>query len=635
MCGITAYLGSESAFEYILASLILLQNRGYDSAGICTIEKNNEKHNTNSFLCNKYASANEYTAIELLKKDTSSHSGNIGIGHTRWATHGAKTDTNAHPHFDSSNQICVVHNGIIENYLEIKERLISEGVSFKSQTDTEVIPQLLGYHLGKELERLNGDYSKVDFQKDVLTKTVRELHGTWAIVIVFLQTPNKLYLCKNGSPLVLGIDTKFALISSEQLSLSKHFSNYITLNDGDIVTVEKGTDGTIRFPNRTNYTENVIQNRIIETSSYPYPYWTIKEICEQPMSIMRTLNMGGRLLGDNSVKLGGLDGHQELLMDIDNIILLGCGTSFNAAQIGCKIMRSLKCFNSVNCIDASEFVLDDIPNSGKTGFVLLSQSGETKDVHRCMELIRGGDYPIMSIVNVVGSLIARESNCGIYLNAGREVGVASTKAFTSQIVALTLMSIWFSQNKNTCVHLRTQYIKNLRNLSLDVEQLLGGCMEQIRTIAKSIVNTRSMFLLGRGLAQFIADEGALKIKEIGYIHAEGYPGGSLKHGPFALIDSDTVVILISPRDENFSKMINAAEEISSRAGRIILITNSGFRNDYKKELFESVITIPTNESLQCILSVIPLQILAYEIALLKGHNPDFPKNLAKVVTVDG
>jgi glucosamine--fructose-6-phosphate aminotransferase (isomerizing) len=523
MCGITAYLGSESAFEYILASLILLQNRGYDSAGICTIDTS-----SNSFVSNKHASNKQYTAIELLQKYTSGHSENTtGIGHTRWATHGAKTDTNAHPHFDSSNRICVVHNGIIENYLEIKERLMSKNVEFKSQTDTEVIPKLLSYYLDKELERVGGSYDDIDFQNNVLTKTVKELSGTWAIVIMFLNTPNKLYLCKNGSPLVLGVDNKFALISSEQISLSKYFNNYITLNDGDIVTIEKGTDGIIRFPNRTNYTENAIQNRVCETSSYPYPHWTIKEICEQPMSIMRTLNMGGRLLGEHSVKLGGLDGHRDMLINIDNIVLLGCGTSFNAAQIGCKIMRSLKCFNSVISIDASEFTIDDIPNNGKTGFVLLSQSGETKDVHRCIEIIRSGDYPIMSIVNVVGSLIARESDCGIYLNAGREVGVASTKAFTSQIVALTLMSIWFSQNKNTCVHLRTQYIKNLRNLSLDLEQLLGGCMESVRNIAKSIVDTRSMFLLGRGVMQFIADEGALKIKEIGYIHAEGYPGGSL------------------------------------------------------------------------------------------------------------
>lgn len=631
MCGITAYLGSESAFEYILGSLILLQNRGYDSAGICTIDKNES-----TFNCTKYASTKENTAIELLQKYTSSHSENtVGIGHTRWATHGAKTDINAHPHFDSSNRICVVHNGIIENYLEIKERLIAKGITFKSQTDTEVIPKLLGYYLERELERVGGSYEDIDFQNNVLTKTIEELHGTWAIVILFLNTPDKLYLCKNGSPLVLGVDNRFVLISSEQLSLSKYFNNYITLNDGDIVTIEKGADGVIRFPNRTNYIENVIQNKVLETSSYPYPHWTIKEICEQPMSIMRTLNMGGRLLGESGVKLGGLDERRELLLDIEHIILLGCGTSLNAAHIGCKIMQSLKCFNSVNCIDASEFTLDDIPNHGKTGFVLLSQSGETKDVHRCMELIRSRDCPIMAIVNVVGSLIARESDCGIYLNAGREVGVASTKAFTSQIVALTLMSIWFSQNKNTCVHLRTQYIKNLRNLSLDVEQLLSGCIEKVRDIAKSIVNTHSMFLLGRGLAQFIADEGALKIKEIGYIHAEGYPGGSLKHGPFALIDKETVVILIAPRDDNFSKMINAAEEISSRAGRIILITNSGHRVDYKKELFENIITIPTNETLQCLLSVIPLQILAYEVALLKGHNPDFPKNLAKVVTVDG
>jgi glutamine---fructose-6-phosphate transaminase (isomerizing) len=634
MCGITAYLGSESAFGYILESLSLLQNRGYDSAGICTINENN------NYVNHKYASTVDKTAIQLLEKYKDLHSNNtIGIGHTRWATHGAKTDTNAHPHFDSSNQICVVHNGIIENYLEIKARLVKEGYSFISQTDTEVIPKLLEYYLRLELVRNNNNYDDIDFENNVLKKAISELQGTWAIVILFKHTSNKLYLCKNGSPLVLGIDTHFALISSEQLSLSRYFNHYITLNDGDILTITKSSDGTIQFPNKTNYIQNIIQNKVSETSSYPYPHWTIKEICEQPMSIMRTLNMGGRILGDNRVKLGGLDSQETQLLEVEHLIILGCGTSYNAGQIGCYVMKLLKCFTTVTCIDASEFTADDIPNGllgnkSKTGFVMLSQSGETKDLHRCMETIRNLDCPIMSIVNVVGSLIARESHCGIYLNAGREVGVASTKSFTSQVVALTLMAIWFSQHKNTCGHLRQQYVKNLRNLSLDVESLLGYSMEPIRKLAKNLIDVKTMFILGRGIMKFIADEGSLKIKEIAYIHAEGYAGGSLKHGPFALIDKDTVIVLIAPKDENFSKMINAAEEVHSRHARIILITN-GTNSDLKEGLFESVITIPNNDSFVGILSVIPLQILAYEIALLKGHNPDFPKNLAKVVTVDG
>jgi glucosamine--fructose-6-phosphate aminotransferase (isomerizing) len=356
------------------------------------------------------------------------------------------------------------------------------------------------------------------------------------------------------------------------------------------------------------------------------------------MSIQRTLNMGGRLLGDNQVKLGGLDSYKDKLVDCEHIILMGCGTSYNAGQVGCKVIRSLQCFSTVQCIDASEFILDDIPVTGKTAFVMLSQSGETKDLHRSIEMIRAirnQEYPIISIVNVVGSLIARESDCGIYLNAGREVGVASTKSFTSQIIALTLMAIWFSQHKNTSPRLRELYVRDLRKLSLDVEHTISSNIEPIRNLAKQLKDTIQMFILGRGHMKFIADEASLKIKEIGYIHAEGYAGGSLKHGPFALIDKNTVIFLLAPRDDNFPKMINAAEEVKSRHARVILITNHAPVKGYKDDLFESVIYVPYNDMCQNVLSVIPLQLLSYEIALQKGHNPDFPKNLAKVVTVDG
>jgi glucosamine--fructose-6-phosphate aminotransferase (isomerizing) len=622
MCGITGFLGSENAFYYLITSLLLLQNRGYDSAGICTIEGED-------LVVSKYASRDDENAIQLLQKEKSKHNtGTIGIGHTRWATHGAKTDTNAHPHLDSKRNFAVVHNGIIENYNEIRDKLKKEGMEFQSQTDTETIPKLLEYYLQKEIK--NGE---VDFENNVLRPAVGELQGTWAIAIVFRQTPNKIYLCKNGSPLVLGVDNNFCLISSEQLPLSKYFNNYISLNDGDIVCVEKSEDGKIKFPNRINYLENAIQNRVTDTSCYPYPHWTMKEIMEQPMSILRTLNMGGRILGDNQVKLGGLDSKRDELLRCQHLILLGCGTSLNAAQIGCKIIRSFKCMTTVSCLDASEFTVDDIPMEGKTGFVLFSQSGETKDLHRCIELLKHFDYPIVSIVNVVGSLIARESDCGIYLNAGREVGVGSTKSFTSQVVAVTLLAIWFSQNRNTCNHMRTQYIKGLRSLSLDVEQLLSGTLDGLRRLAAKLAGTKRMFILGRSGMKFVADEGSLKIKEIGYIHCEGCAGGSLKHGPFALIDSETVIVLLAPNDENFSKMMNCAEEVHSRGARTILVTNT--QNIYKKELFEQVIQIPRNDVFNNVLSVIPLQILAYEIAVLKGHNPDFPRNLAKVVTVDG
>lgn len=611
MCGITAYIGSESAFEYIMDSLVLLQNRGYDSAGICTLD--------NELVNHKYASTNDQTALQLLTTargtTLSVDAATIGIGHTRWATHGAKNDTNAHPHLDNNHEIAVVHNGIIENYHEIKTRLLQQGITFESQTDTEVIPKLLQYYMSE---------LKTDFET-VLKRTVQDLEGTWAIVVLYKHTPDKLYVCKNGSPLVMGIDDTFALISSEQLPLSRYFNNYYILNDGDVITITK-SNGKIMFPDRLNYQENSIQNKITETTCHPYPHWTLKEICEQPMSIQRALNMGGRIFGENQVKLGGLDMKKELV-DTEHIIILGCGTSYNAGQIGCKMLKSFNCFTTIQCIDASEFTIEDIPAVGKTAFVLISQSGETKDLHRCIDLIRGKEYTIIAIVNVVGSLIARESDCGIYLNAGREVGVASTKSFTSQVVALSLLAIWFSQNKNTCSRLRTQYIRDLRHLSLDVEKVISRCKEPMRELALQIKDTKQMFIMGRGFMKFVADEASLKLKEIAYIHAEGYAGGALKHGPFALIDKDTVIILLAPQDENFSKMINAAEEVKSRHAKIILITN-------KPSEFEHVL-IPSNEMFQSVLAIIPLQILAYEIALLKGHNPDFPKNLAKVVTVDG
>ena len=433
----------------------------------------------------------------------------------------------------------------------------------------------------------------------------------------------------------MSFNDEFALVASEQLPLSCYFNNYISLNDGDIISIYKDDCHKIKLKNKSYYKENVILNKITTLTPYPYLHWTIKEIYEQPMSIMRTLNMGGRLLGYDQVKLGGLDSMYENIINIDNLIILGCGTSYNAGKIGEKMLQEFKCINRVLCVDASDFIEDDLHFNGKSGVLLLSQSGETKDLHRCIDIARRKDCVIISIVNVVGSLIARESDCGIYLNAGREVGVASTKSFTSQIIALSLLTVWISQNKNTFKHLRSQYVENLRSLSLDVETTISQVSEQIRKIAKKCVNTQHMFLLGRGSMKYICDEGSLKIKELAYIHAEGYSSGSLKHGTFALIDNNSVVILFAPRNDNFLKMINAGEELYARKAKIILITNPVVNYEFNTTIYEDIITLPYNDNFQTILSIIPIQMLAYEISVLKELNPDYPRNLAKVVTVDG
>jgi len=616
MCGILAYLGSEDAFSFILEGLSLLQNRGYDSAGICTM--------SSSLLLHKFASRADKTGIELLKEASDLHKGHtIGMGHTRWATHGPKTDQNAHPHLDVKEQFAVVHNGIIENYMEIKERLLLLGYTFRSQTDTEVIPHLLAHYYSLD--------KGVDVEQRVIRRAVADLHGTWALCIMSTTEPDTLYLCKNGSPLVLSYNQDHLLVSSEQLPLSAYFTNFISLQDGDIVRITK-QDGQIQFQH--HYTNHIIENRLSETTCHPYPHWTIKEIQEQPTSLLRALNMGGRLLGTDGVKLGGLDAHRDRLLIADHMILLGCGTSYHAGLIGAKMIQKLRCFSSVLTIDASEFTELDIP-TGRTVFVLLSQSGETKDLHRCLPLIRSADHSVLSIVNVVGSLLAREADCGIYLNAGREVGVASTKSFTSQVVALSLLGMWYSQHRGTQSHMRSQMVSGLRSLSFQVDELLGRLQDPMKRLAQTYKNTQHMFLLGRGLMKYIADEGALKIKEIAYVHAEGYAGGSLKHGPFALIDPETVVVLLAPDDDQFVKMIHAASEIHSRHARIILITNQTTTGSYDPSLFEDILFLPLNPHFQTILGILPLQLLAYELSVSKGYDPDFPRNLAKVVTVDG
>ena len=604
MCGIIAGISSNIS-THLLDGLKQLQNRGYDSAGIALMANA-------AFYIKKYAST-EQSALDKLQHDIQQHSSKIGIGHTRWATHGPKTDINSHPHISYGGNFALVHNGIIENYAQLKKELEIKSIYSISDTDSEIIVNLIEYyyHMHKNI--------------DIAIKTaISRLQGTWGLVIMSIFE-NTLYCTRQGSPLLISINNNMALIASEQSAFCNKTINYISLNNHDICKVYL-KDNKIAISTQYVYKTIPVTSTLSALTPDPYHYWTEKEIYEQKDSCLRAISLGGRLLSNDMVKLGGLENHKSQLLQLDNLILLGCGTSYFAGMCGKIYFKDMCDFDSIQLIDGAEFELNDVSKRGKTGLILLSQSGETKDLHRCLELCVDIDVITIGIINVVDSLIAREVDCGLYLNAGREVGVASTKSFTSQVILLSMMAIWFAQIKNINLSKRIKYIRDLRRLHFDVETVLTNIqMEQIITIFE---NHNNCFVLGKGFGQAIAYEGALKIKEISYIHAEGYSSSSLKHGPFALLKKDYPVILIAPQNKFFSKNMNVYEEIKSRYATIILITDN-----YDIDL-PYTINIPQNDSYGDLLCVIPLQLLALKLSISRGFNPDMPRNLAKVVTVE-
>ncbi len=610
MCGIIAFLSKhQDAANYLLEGLTILQNRGYDSAGICTINELNQLVNT------KFASTNA-NALEKLYNFLNYHSNNtIGIAHTRWATHGCKTDYNAHPHLDYKDRLAIVHNGIIENYQEIKDILIKKNIQFRSDTDTEVIVNLISYYLDK--------YEDIWMAIKV---SIGKLRGTWGITLLYDGDPNHIYVCKKGSPLLVAYDNDFTIIASESSAFSKYTNRYIVLRDNEIIRLGVDKDEFLDYEFK-----EIEESEEIKLTPDPYPHWMLKEILEQPLTSMRAINMGGRIYDNYNIKLGGINSHREELLKINNLLIIASGTSYIAGLLGIKYFRSLKCFNTVNIIDASEFILDDLPQKN-SGIIVLSQSGETKDVHCAIELAKLHNIIVIGIVNVVGSLISRDSDCGIYLNAGREVAVASTKSFTSQVIVLALMALWFSQNKvKELKNKRGSMIDNIRNVSLNFTDIINNFNTNINDhLINRLKDCNSIFILGRGLAYPIACEGALKIKEISYIHAESYPGGALKHGPFALIEEGMPIIMIILDDEYTHLMECAAEEVKARGAYTIVITNL---KKYNKKIYDYCIPIPNCGIMTSLLAVMPLQYLAYKLGVAKGHNPDFPKNLSKIISV--
>jgi glucosamine--fructose-6-phosphate aminotransferase (isomerizing) len=620
MCGIVGYLGNDNSTPIVIEGLTLLQNRGYDSVGISSIvDKKNKLHTI------KYASTNTYNSIEILKEKINEEiqTSNLSIGHTRWATHGAKTDINAHPHHDNMNRIAVVHNGIIENFSFLKADLLQKGYHFISQTDTEVIAVLIGYYL-------DIGYSMTE----AVQQTVSEIKGTWALLIINREHPNKVWLTRNGSPLLLGIEDEFVMIASEQIAFHNYIKQYIVLNNHDLIEVSL-IDKKISYNvNIHDYKTNVKQHTNIELSPTGYDHWMIKEIHEQPESVLRAINNGGRLLSDSTVRLGGLDSNKSNLLSIDHMILLGCGTSFHSGLWVLDIFKGLEIFDTVSIYDGADFNKHDIPRWGKVGAILISQSGETKDLHRCIQIIQENNMISIGVVNVIDSFIARESDCGVYLNAGREVAVASTKSFTNQCIVLTLIAIWFSQNivswssnpkkKNICLEKRKRIIKDLHNLPFQMKEILKiENLDKIRHISRTIMDANSMFILGKGKEEAVAKEGALKIKEITYIHAEGYSSSALKHGPFGLIVPGLPIILLDVNEKYREKNENVFQEVTARGAHVLKIS------DENGEL-----NIGKNQTFGGILANVYIQLISYYCALEKGLNPDFPRNLAKVVTVE-
>jgi len=610
MCGIVGYLGSGNCIPFLLNGLFLLQNRGYDSVGISYIE------HEDIIQTYKYASTTTNNAIAILKENIMETSiSQVGIGHTRWATHGAKIDINAHPHQDHLNRISLVHNGIIENFQEIRGELVKKGYSFRSSTDTEVISILIGSYLDEGLPMTKAIQNSVD-----------KLRGTWALLIIHRSFPNKIWCIRNGSPLLLGIDETFILIASEQIAFQNHIQKYIVLNDHDLIEITY-EENVIKYNKCMNHYHRNQKNSDDITDIHPtgYSHWMLKEIEEQPECIMRAINQGGRIANDTTVKLGGLEQFRETLLESTHLILLGCGTSYHSGLWSTKLFKSLELFDTVSLYDGADFNICDIPRKGKVVAILISQSGETKDLHRCIQIIQDNNIISIGVVNVVDSFIARETTCGIYLNAGREVAVASTKSFTNQCIILSLIAIWFSQNKGTFLEKRRKIISDIYQLPFQIRNIFSQ-KELIQGLSQRIQHSRSLFILGKGYEEAVALEGALKIKEVTYIHAEGYSASALKHGPFGLIEPGLPILLLDTSSEFREKIENVYNEIVTREASVIRISD--------EECADCDLMIDKNRSYGSLLASICLQLISYYCAVEKGFNPDFPRNLAKVVTVE-
>lgn len=616
MCGICGYIGFDNSFLHGYNGILKLLNRGYDSIGVTTIQKNK------NFLTHKYASDDKEMANIKILKHQNEHDGNISIFHSRWRTVGEKSDRNSHPHNDMTNNFSLVHNGIIENYIELKNFLINNNYTFLSETDSEVIANLISYY-----------YNKNDNKKIIesINFALEDIEGTYALCILCKDDPESIYCVCHGSPLLIGSskNNDIAMIASECYAFNKNIDNYFVVENMDIIALKKD-NAKIYITSYSNkiYEKRQYKSQLEVHTPDPYKHWTLKEINDQVISCYNAINRGGRIVNEQEVMLGGLINYKNEILSCENLILLGCGTSYHSGLLALKIYKELCNFRSIQLYDGAEFMENDIPISGKTCAIFISQSGETKDLHRCLEICNKNRLLTIGVINVIDSLIAREVKCGVYLNCGREFAVASTKAFSSQIIVLTLIGIWIAQNKSINIEKRKEYIKKIINLSKDIQFVIDKNSKICGEIAEYLINKNSIFILGKHTMESIAKEGSLKLKEIGYIHAEGYSSSALKHGPYALLDKGYPVILLTPNDENFIRNQGTFDELKSRDSFVIGISDKELDETYDKKIL-----IPKGSYFE-ITSCVALQLISYYLSIKKGINPDFPRNLSKTVSVD-
>jgi glucosamine--fructose-6-phosphate aminotransferase (isomerizing) len=610
MCGIIGYIGTKNVLPILIEGLRRLEYRGYDSAGVAIFQKDKLVVFKQAGKVNELASA-----VKDLKLNSSS-----GMGHTRWATHGSPNDINAHPHGDCHEKIAVIHNGIIENYATLRKKLESDGHRMRTETDTEVIA-----HLIEEKYKQNPDI----FEATRLA--LLEVRGTYGLLVMSSDEPDKIIAARKGSPLMIGIGNEENFIASDAAALIDHTRNVIYLDDDDIVCVKSASYSikTIRDELKSKKVEEITFD-LEQIEKGGFEHFMLKEIYEQPESIRNAIR--GRLLVDEGrVKLGGLEPALDKLLQAHRLLITACGTSWHAALVGKHMFEQLARI-PVEVDYASEFrYRNPIVHSDDVLFV-ISQSGETADTLAALREAKKKAATVFGIVNVVGSSIARETDAGVYIHAGPEIGVASTKAFTSQLAVLSLIALFIGRHRGLPDEQAKQLVDDLASIPAKIQRVLDRA-EEIKKIAYEFKESKNFLYLGRGSNFPTALEGALKLKEISYIHAEGYPAAEMKHGPIALIDKNMPVVFIVPKDPIYEKITSNMQEVKARQGRIIAVANED--DEEIDNIAEFVIRVPrTYGYFGPIVNVIPLQLLAYYMAVARGCNVDQPRNLAKSVTVE-
>ena len=622
MCGIIAYLGKKPAQPILLEGLKRLEYRGYDSAGMALLGGDGIKVKKTSGRI----SALEDILGELNGPET------LGIGHTRWATHGAPNQVNAHPHLDYTGKIALVHNGIIENYETLKIWLQNDGTQFASETDTEVIANLIGYFYarGDGSQEIGEQLGQNRFEWAV-QRALRELHGTYGLAILCRDFPNMLIGAKKGSPLILGVGDNEYILASDAAAIVEHTPQAIYLADNEMVTVVP--DGF-----HTKTIDNVAVTKDLSQIEFSleqielggFAHYMLKEIFEQPKALSTC--MGGRIdRQSGKIKLGGITNYLRELTRAKHIILTGCGTAFHAALVGEFLFEHLARIPTETEY-ASEFRYRNPVIEDGTVVIAISQSGETADTLAAVEQAKERGATVLGIVNVVGSSIARATDAGVYLHVGPEIGVASTKAFTAQVAVLTMLAIELGRRKHISSTEAADCIDELSVIPAKISQVLEQS-DHIKQIAEANIDKENWLFLGRGFNYPVALEGALKLKEISYIHAEGLPAAEMKHGPIALIVDGMPAVFIATAGPQYDKIMGNIAEVKARGGKIIAVASQGDENI--KQHADHLITVPdAREPLQPMLTVVPLQLLAYHAAVLRGHDVDKPRNLAKSVTVE-